>query len=67
VTPTPGGILAKELRKREEELNRNSQNRIQIESEDKGHFGKQKSVQKNPNVPRKPAPCVQKANLLSPV
>ena len=24
VTPTPGGVLAKELRKREEELNRNS-------------------------------------------
>jgi hypothetical protein len=31
VTPTPGGVLAKELRKREAELNRNNQERIKIE------------------------------------
>ena len=31
VTPTPGGVLAKELRKREEELNKNNQERIKIE------------------------------------
>ena len=31
VTPTPGGILAKELRKREEELNKNCTERIKIE------------------------------------
>ena len=30
VTPTPGGALAKELRKREEELNKNNQERIKI-------------------------------------
>ena len=31
VTPTPGGVLAKELRKREAELNRNNPERIKIE------------------------------------
>ena len=31
VTPTPGGTLAKELRKREEELNKNCKERIKIE------------------------------------
>ena len=31
VTPTPGGVLAKELRKREEELNKNNKERIKIE------------------------------------
>ena len=30
VPPTPGGALAKELKKREEELNRGSENRIKI-------------------------------------
>ena len=30
VTPTPGGVLAKELRKREAELNRNNKERINI-------------------------------------
>ena len=30
VAPTPGGVLAKELRKREAELNKNSQERIKI-------------------------------------
>ena len=30
VNPTPGGVLAKELRQREEELNRNSNERIKI-------------------------------------
>ena len=31
VPPTPGGVLAKELRKREEEMNRNNSERIKIE------------------------------------
>ena len=31
VTPTPGGVLAKQLRQREEELNHNSKDRIKIE------------------------------------
>ena len=31
VNPTPGGVLAKELRKREEELNKNNKERIKIE------------------------------------
>ena len=30
VTPTPGGVLAKELQKREEELNKNTKERIRI-------------------------------------
>ena len=30
VTPTPGGVLAKQLQKREEELNRNIEERIKI-------------------------------------
>ena len=30
VTPTPGGVLAKQLQKREEELNRNTEERIKI-------------------------------------
>ena len=30
VTPTPGGVLAKELQKREEELNKNNEERIKI-------------------------------------
>jgi hypothetical protein len=30
VTPTPGGVLAKELQKREEELNKNTKERIKI-------------------------------------
>ena len=56
VTPTPGGILAKELRKREEELNRNSKDRIKIEEKggmkikdilgSKNPFQKSKCIQK---------------------
>ena len=49
VTSTPGGKLAKELRKREEELNRNSQDRIKIE--EKG--GLKMTHSKNPNVSKK--------------
>ena len=56
VPPTPGGILAKELRKREAELNRNNKERIKIEEKggmkikdmlgSKNPFKKQKCVQK---------------------
>ena len=48
VTPTPGGILAKELREREAELNKNSLERIKIEGrfKYKGHPWVQKPIQK---------------------
>ena len=57
VTPTPGGVLAKELRKREEELNRNNKERIKIEEKgglkikdilcSKNPFPKTKCIQKS--------------------
>ena len=56
VTPTPGGVLAKELRKREEELNKNDKERIKIE--EKGGL-KMKDIlcSKNPFQKTK---CLQK-------
>ena len=63
VTSTPGGILAKELSKREEELNRNSQDRIKIE--EKGGL-KIKDILGS-NVSKKHAHCVPKVNLFSQV
>ena len=56
VTPTPGGILVKELRKREEELNRNSTERIKIV--EKGGL-KIKDILGSKN-PFKKTKCVQK-------
>ena len=53
VTPTPGGKLAKALRQREEELNKNSLERIKIE--EKGGL-KVKDIL-----------CSQKVHLLKPV
>ena len=55
VTPTPGGVLAKALRKREEELNRNNPERIKIE--EKG------GLKIKDFLPKNPAPFVQKARL----
>jgi hypothetical protein len=56
VTPTPGGVLAKELKKREEELNRNNQERIKIE--EKGGL-KIKDILTSKN-PFKKSKCAQK-------
>ena len=56
VTPTPGGVLAKELRKREEELNKNNKERIKIE--EKGGL-KIKDILGSKN-PFKKSKCVQK-------
>jgi hypothetical protein len=56
VTPTPGGVLAKELRKREEELNKNNKERIKIE--EKGGL-KIKDILGSRN-PFKKSHCVQK-------
>ena len=56
VTPTPGGVLAKELRKREEELNRNSKDRIKIE--EKGGL-KMKDILGSKD-PFKKSKCTQK-------
>ena len=68
VTPTPGGVLAKEIRKREEELNKYNTERIKIE--EKGGlksrtFYHQRIRLKNLNVPRRHAPFAQKVNLLT--
>ena len=57
VTPTPGGILAKELQKREEELNKNCTERIKIE--EKGGL-KIKDILGSKN-PFKKSKCTQKA------
>ena len=56
VTPTPGGILAKELREREAELNKNSLEQIKIE--EKGGL-KIKDILGSKN-PFKKSKCVQK-------
>jgi hypothetical protein len=56
VTPTPGGALAKELRKREEELNKNNQERIKIV--EKGGL-KMKDILTTKN-PFKKSKCEQK-------
>ena len=56
VTPTPGGVLAKELRKREEELNKNNKERIKIE--EKGGL-KIKDILRSKN-PFKKSHCAQK-------
>jgi hypothetical protein len=56
VTPTPGGVLAKELRQREEELNKNNKERIKIE--EKGGL-KIKDILGSKN-PFKKSHCVQK-------
>ena len=64
VTPTPGGTLAKELRKREEELNKNCKERIKIMEKgglkikdilgSKNPFPKSKCIKKNmPTMHRK--------------
>ena len=55
VTPTPGGLLAKELREREAELNKNSTERIKIE--EKGGL-KIKDILGSKNPFKKPK-CVQ--------
>ena len=66
VTPTPGGVLAKQLRQREEELNRNSKDRIKIE--EKGVM-KVKDIltSKNLSAPKKPVHFVLTVKLLKPV
>ena len=51
MTPTPGGVLAKQLRKREEELNRYSKDRIKIE-EKGGMKMKDILTSKNQSAPR---------------
>ena len=56
VTPTPGGVLAKEVRTREAEINRNSKERVKIE-EKGGLKIKDILVSKNPF---KKSKCVQK-------
>ena len=56
VAPTPGGVLVKELRKREAELNKNSKERIKIE-EKGGIKIKDILVTKNPF---KKSKCVEK-------
>ena len=56
VTPTPGGVLAKALRQREEELNKNGKERIKIE--EKGGT-KIKDILGTKN-PFKKSKCVQK-------
>ena len=56
VTPTPGGVLVKELRKREAELNKNNQERIKIE--EKGGL-KVKDILCSKN-PFKKTTCLQK-------
>ena len=62
VTPTPGGILAKELREREAELNKNSLERIKIEEKGglkiKDILGSKKS-----NVFKRPVQFVYQVNL----
>ena len=57
VTPTPGGVLAKALRKREEELNRNNPERIKIE--EKGGL-KIKDILTSKN-PFEKSKCAQKS------
>ena len=57
VTPTPGGVLAKELRKREEEMNRNNPERIKIE--EKGGL-KIKDILTSKD-PFKKSKCIQKS------
>ena len=57
VTPTPGGELAKALRQREQELNKNSKERIKIE--EKGGL-KMKDILCSKN-PFKKSKCVQKS------
>ena len=57
VTPTPGGVLLKALKKREEELNKNSHERIKFE--EKGGF-KMKDILGSKN-PFKKSKCVQKS------
>ena len=69
VPPTPGGVLAKELRKREEELNRNNPERIKIE--EKGGLKikdilTSKDPFKNQNVYKSHAPYVQTVKVLIP-
>jgi hypothetical protein len=56
VTPTPGGVLAKDLRIREAELNKNNQERIKIE--EKGGL-KMKDILCSKN-PFKKTTCLQK-------
>ena len=57
VAPTPGGVLSKELRKREEELNRNNPEMIKIE-EKGGLKIKDILISKNPF---KKSKCIQKS------
>ena len=57
VTPTPGGVLAKELQKREEELNKHNSERIKIEEKGGLKIKDILGTTKNPFVQSK---CIQK-------
>ena len=70
MAPTPGGVLAKELQKREEELNKNTKERIKIVEKGllkiKGILAP-KTLSKNQIVRRRHAHCALKVNLWTPI
>ena len=67
VTPTPGGVLAKELQKREEELNKNTKERIKIVEKGGLKMKDILALKKNQIVIRRHAQCALKVNLWTPI